>query len=53
MMILRWTAAGVLEGERHFSKIAPIGLPTLVAAPRAYDAKRDRARQLENGRRAA
>jgi hypothetical protein len=54
MMILRWTAAGVLEAERHFRKIAGHrSLPKLVAALRAYDAKCDRASQLENGRRAA
>jgi putative transposase len=54
MMILRWTAAGVPEAERHFRKIAGHrSLPKLVAAFRAYDAKCDRASQLENGRRAA
>ena len=34
-MILRWTAAGVLEAERHFRKIAGFrALPKLVAALR-------------------
>ena len=53
-MILRWTAAGVLEAERHFRKIAGFrALPKLVAALRAHDAAIDRARQVENGKRAA
>ena len=53
-MILRWTAAGVLEAERHFRKIAGFrALPKLVAALRAHDAAIDRARQLEIGKRAA
>jgi hypothetical protein len=52
-MILRWTAAGVLEAERHFRKIAGFrALPKLVAALRAHDAAIDRARQVENGKRA-
>src|SRR5262249_25643667 len=38
-MILRWTAAGVLDAERHFRKIAGYrALPKLVAALRAHDA---------------
>ena len=38
-MILRWTAAGVLEAERHFRKIAGYrALPKLVARLRAHDA---------------
>jgi hypothetical protein len=53
-MILRWTAAGVLEAERRFRKIAGFrALPKLVAALRAHDAAIDRARQVENGKRAA
>ena len=53
-MILRWTAAGVLEAERHFRKIAGFrALPKLVAALRAHDAAIDRARQVENRKRAA
>jgi hypothetical protein len=43
-MILRWTAAGVLEAERCFRKIAAYrGLPKLVAALRAHDLERDEA----------
>ena len=54
MMILRWTAAGVLEAERHFRKIAGFrALPKLVAALRAHGAAIDRVRQVENGKRAA
>ncbi len=54
VMILRWTAAGVLEAERHFRKIAGYrALPKLVAALRAHDAAINRQRQVENGRRAA
>jgi putative transposase len=53
-MILKWTAAGVLEAERHFRKIAGFrALPKLVAALHAHDATIDRARQVENGKRAA
>lgn len=54
VMILRWTAAGVLEAERHFRKIAGYrALPKLVSALRAHDAAINRRRQVENGRRAA
>jgi hypothetical protein len=53
-MILRWTAAGVLEAERHFRKVAGYrAIPKLVAALRAHDAAIARARQVENGKRAA
>jgi hypothetical protein len=53
-MILRWTAAGVLEAERHFRKIAGFrALLKLVAALHAHDATIDRARRVENGKRAA
>lgn len=39
-MILRWSAAGVLEAERHFRRIrGHRGMKTLVAALRAHDAK--------------
>jgi len=42
-MVLRWTAAGVLEAQRGFRKIAGYrALPTLVAALRAHDAQLDR-----------
>jgi putative transposase len=54
MMILRWAAAGVLEAERHFNKIAGHrALPKLVAVLRAHDTAIDRPRQLENRKRAA
>jgi putative transposase len=54
VMILRWTAAGVLEAERHFRKVAGYrALPKLVTALRAHDAKIDRPRQVESGKRAA
>lgn len=54
VMILRWTAAGVLEAERHFRKIAGYrALPKLVSALRAHDAAINRRRQVENRRRAA
>ena len=52
-MILRWTAVGVLEAERHFRKVAGYrALPKLVAALRAHDAAIDRERGVENGRAA-
>ena len=39
-MVLRWTAAGVLEAERGFRKIVGFrALPNLVAALRAHDAQ--------------
>jgi putative transposase len=42
-MVLRWTAAGVLEAERGFRKIVGFrALPTLVAALRARDAQFER-----------
>jgi hypothetical protein len=54
MMILRWTAAGVLEAERHFRKVAGYrALPKLVAVLRAHDAAFARAHPVENGKRAA
>ncbi len=41
-MVLRWTAAGVLEAERGFRKVAGYrGIPMLVAALRAHDAQFD------------
>jgi len=53
-MILRWTAAGVLEAERSFRKIAGYrSLPKLISALRAHDARIDRERGVENGKRAA
>jgi putative transposase len=53
-MILRWTAAGVLEAERNFRKIAGYrALPKLVAALRAHDSAIARARRLDHGSKAA
>jgi putative transposase len=53
-MILRWTAAGVLEAERSFRKIAGYrGLPKLAAALRAHDLAIDRERRVDNGKKAA
>jgi len=43
-MVLRWTAAGVLEAERGFRKLAGYrAIPTLVAALRGHDVQLDRA----------
>jgi hypothetical protein len=48
-MILRWTAVGVLDAERHFRKIAGYrALPKLVAALRAHDAALDPQRKVDN-----
>jgi putative transposase len=53
-MILRWTAAGVLEAERYFRKVAGYrALPSLAAVLHAHDVALDRPRQVENGKRAA
>ena len=42
-MVLRWTAAGVLEAERGFRKLAGYrAMPILVAALRAHDAQFNR-----------
>lgn len=42
-MVLRWTAAAVIEAERGFRKLAGYrALPTLAAALRAHDAQLDR-----------
>jgi putative transposase len=42
-MVLRWTAAGVLEAERGFRKVVGYrAMPTLVAALRARDTQLDR-----------
>jgi len=44
-MVLRWTAAGVLEAERGFRKLAGCrAMPTLVAALRAHDTQFNSAR---------
>ena len=53
-MILRWTAAGVLEAERHFRKVAGYrALPRLVAVLHARDAAIDRARGVDQRKQAA
>src|SRR5215831_6652095 len=53
-MILRWTAAGVLDAERHFRKIAGYrALSKLVGALRAHDAALDRQRRVDNRKQAA
>jgi len=53
-MILRWTAAGVLEAERHFRKVAGYrAIPKLILALRAHDAILDRQRALDNPKQAA
>ena len=53
-MILRWTAAGVLEAERHFRKVAGYrALPRLAAVLHAHDVAIERSRKVENGKRAA
>jgi len=42
-VVLRWTAAGVIEAERGFRKLAGYrALPALLAALRAHDAQLDR-----------
>jgi len=53
-MILRWTAAGVLEAERHFRKVAGYrALPRLAAVLHARDVSIDRARGVDNRKQAA
>jgi putative transposase len=53
-MVLRWSAAGVLEAERGFRKIAGYrAMPTLVAALRSHDAKLDRAAGVDEVEKAA
>jgi len=43
-MVLRWTAAAMLEAEPGFRKLAGYrAIPTLVAALRAHDAQLDHA----------
>jgi putative transposase len=52
-MVLRWSAAGVLEAERSFCKIAGYrAMPILVAALRVHDAKIDRAPTIEGAEKA-
>jgi putative transposase len=53
-MVLRWSAAGVLEAERSFRKIAGYrAMPVLVAALRANDAKLNRDATLDYLEKAA
>ena len=53
-MVLRWSAAGVLEAERGFRKIAGYrAMPILVAALRAHDAKTVRASAVDDAEKAA
>ena len=53
-MILRWTAAGVLEAERHFRKVAGYrALPRLVAVLHARDTAIESARGVDNRHQAA
>ena len=54
MMILRWTAAGVLEAERHFRKVAGYrSIPELSAALRFHDVAINRQRGVDNRQQAA
>lgn len=53
-MVLRWSAAGVLEAERGFRKISGYrAMPILVAALRAHDAKTVRASAVDDAEKAA
>jgi transposase-like protein len=53
-MVLRWSAAGVLEAERNFRKIVGYRvMPMLVAALRAHDAKIDRDSTVDDAEKAA
>jgi putative transposase len=53
-MVLRWSAAGVLEAERSFRKIVGYrAMPILMAALRAHDAKIDRASTVDDAEKAA
>ena len=53
-MVLRWTAAGVLEAERGFRKLAGYrAMPALVSALRAHNVKIDRARRIDDAEKAA
>ena len=53
-MVLRWSAAGVLEAERSFRKIVGYrATPILVAALRAHDAKINRAGTIDSAEKAA
>ena len=53
-MVLRWSAAGVLEAERSFRKIIGYrAMPILVAALRAHDAEIDRGSTVDHAEKAA
>ena len=53
-MVLRWSAAGVLEAERSFRKIVGYrAMPMLVAALRTHDAKIDRGSTVDDAEKAA
>jgi putative transposase len=53
-MVLRWTAAGVLEAQRHFRKIIGYrALPKLVAALQTRAAALAATHRVENTKRAA
>jgi hypothetical protein len=52
--IRRWTAAGVLEAEHYFRKLAGYrARPKLAAVLHARDAAIDRARAVDNRKKAA
>ena len=53
-MILRWSAAGVLEAERHLRTVAGYrALPKLASALHAREVALDRARGVDNRKQAA
>ena len=53
-MVLRWTAAGVLEAERGFRKLAGYrAMPILVAALRARDPQVERKPEVDAAEKAA
>ena len=53
-MVLRWTAAGVLEAERGFRKLVGYrAMPILVAALRAHDAQLEPKSQLDVAEKSA
>ncbi|HYL17709.1 MAG TPA: IS256 family transposase [Burkholderiales bacterium] len=53
-MVLRWTAAGVLEAEHGFRKLAGYrAMPTLVAALRAHHNRIDREPRIDDAEKAA
>ena len=53
-MVLRWTAAGVLEAERGFRKLVGYrAMPILLAALRAHDAQFERSTEIDVKEKAA